>query len=880
MLVDNLKSRVGFRTSVVDQAVKDLFLDGPLTRIFNDEGIRLTPAKGGALIDVKDSLAYSNQTYFSHVLNVTITAAILFEEDNLDQIKAEEEKGLESSVQIKEAVRSMLLAGVLHDFDKIVKKNYPDALLENKEILNKLTGNYLGRQELIEDVKFLICATEGSDSGFSNNYAITLPGYLLMKLQTYLEAGDRLAGYHGISNTHSYSIQLDKIKKNISVLQKVKIITIAPRVQSLLTGTLRQKLMGILDPRTNQKSRVVHEGTDFISYIGEELTNDDFEKLDELLYEATALTLDEAFEQSTPSHNSIKWNWVENSRPTPDTIKEFVYKWKGRLVIWQIEWFVAHADLFSQIGIPFKIIDGKPRLDVPDNLNEAPDAIWIPSMSVICASLALDLDCDLPEKVNEYIDNMHWPINGLNTTILRTIRALGWGAYIVHQENGKDLIEDLVGKISSLASEKYPEKANPLTGFSKGTIVRGSFSVIKIDDASEKKTACYQCQAPGTYLLEASRVQGYGAQNSTGIKLTKNSDIGKGKLCDWCVAENRLRIRYFSSKDSGIALHVHMADYTPDIPKSIFELFPVMEDMPIDAQKGTVSFLQKGRGIRMDGHMTSIVQLPGGSSMPLKVREGMFLRSLYNIVHQTGMKVHASSLVSNPQIPLPILFWENAPSWVKNLGLDEARIDEIPGKRKILHSLFLLGRCQGGSDGFGNFVISFIRYPQHLYFAFNRAYYNEKMFKSEKMREQLAVLETEFMDDEKKNRMEDLGAIGVSIAPSKQWSANEHRWVMQEALRAYDLSQNRPRLEKADFITAQISAYAQRFNANSNTAVIDQKSREFVDRLLEYLDLYHSGEVPTGVMRSYLINHYAYEYRKMYRIVRPKKEDVSEEVLI
>jgi len=58
--------------------------------------------------------------------------------------------------------------------------------------------------------------------------------------------------------------------------------------------------------------------------------------------------------------------------------------------------------------------------------------------------------------------------------------------------------------------------------------------------------------------------------------------------------------------------------------------------------------------------------------------------------------------------------------------------------------------------------------------------------------------------------------------------------------------------------------------------VIDEKANEFTKLLLDYLDRYHKGEVPAGIMRAYMVNHYAYEYRRNYRTVRPKDEVKSE----
>jgi len=348
------------------------------------------------------------------------------------------------------------------------------------------------------------------------------------------------------------------------------------------------------------------------------------------------------------------------------------------------------------------------------------------------------------------------------------------------------------------------------------------------------------------------------------------------------VAENQLRNKEFEKEKGSIAIHIHVADLVPDVGREDIEhLMPKADDdvmMGVDDKNGEIRFFPRGRFIKLDGHMTIISEAPRSD----KTEEGRFLRNLYNVVYQTGMKVHATSFMSNALPPIPMLSWDNAPAWAKNLDLDRANIDDVARKKSIVESLFKMGQVQGGGDGFGNFVISFNRSPQHLYFAVNRCFYDSRTkslginLESKEGRKTINLLEEEYMDKEQIDMMQRLGILGVEIAPSPNWSANDHRWVMQEAMRALETSRSLPRNERISFVAAQIAACAQRFQKYSSTTVIDEKANEFTKLLLDYLDRYHKGEVPAGIMRAYMVNHYAYEYRRNYRTVRPKDEEKSE----
>ncbi len=253
------------------------------------------------------------------------------------------------------------------------------------------------------------------------------------------------------------------------------------------------------------------------------------------------------------------------------------------------------------------------------------------------------------------------------------------------------------------------------------------------------------------------------------------------------------------------------------------------------------------------------------------MREGLFLRNLYNLALHWGLKVHASSLISNPTPPQPILYWENAPPWARELGLADARPDDVQRKGAVLEALFKLSHEQQESgDGFGNFIMGIIRDPLHLYFAVERARREHRL--SGKIEPAIKLIEEEYMNKEQKASMVELAKIGIEIAPSPKWSANDHRWVMQEALRALEQARAQKLEEPEGFVSAQLAAYASRFTKMVSINKIDPLCARFSMLLVNYLNTYYDGVIPSGITRSYLINHYAYEYRNNYRAVRPKEE--------
>jgi hypothetical protein len=867
--------RYQFGSHMVERAAKDL-INGPLGSVFRDDKWRLTPAKGSK--EFQNRTLYSNQTFFSHSLNVTITAAILFCEENRASLENENQVLPGSRYYIEDVVRVLMAAAAFHDFNKLVGGEYPNVLESETDTLVSLLDGFIRKNELLSDVKYLILTTEGGTSGYAASLKTELPGNILAKLQTYIEAGDRLSGYHGYANAKSYSDQLAALKDNSPVLSRIRTIVLVPRVQLLLVWKLRQAIMQYL-PTLGY--RVLHEGSDFISYVGEDLTEEDYYELDKKILQEIASNLPiDIIRQYPPSHNSIKWTWAERIEISPQNILEFIYCWGGRLLLWEGTWFNDHADLLVSSGIPFKILDGRPRIESPEDLRGAVDATRYPIVAAIVCSLAVDRGLDPEYDANDYIINLKWPIEELTGIPRKTAIALAWSAWVMSDIlKASERIDEIINNLSIKLDKEIEKQENPLIGFTTATIVSRRYEALRTEKPVDKKRTCYQCLGEGKYPLDATRVNGYGAQNATGLKLTKLSDNAKGYLCPWCVAENQLRGKEFNNEKGLIAIHVHMADLVPDVGhEDIGPLLPTADDVQIGvgAVKGEIRLYPRGRFVKLDGHMTIFSEV----SRSDKTEEGRFLKNLYNLVYQIGMKVHATSFMSNALPPIQMLSWDNAPAWAKNLSLDQANIDEVARKKRILESLIKMGQAQEGSDGFGNFVISFNRSPQHLYFVVNRCFYEKKplgiYLESEEGGKLISLLEEEYMDAEKTDMMQRLGILGVEIAPSPNWSANDHRWVMQEAIRALESSRSLPREERISFVAAQIAAYAQRFQKYSSTTVIDDKSREFTTLLVDYLDKYHRGDVPTGIMRSYLVNHYAYEYRRSYRTVRPKDEEKKE----
>ncbi len=864
-----------FKTKSGESAINALFQAGPLERIFDDEALRLAPAKGKTGWE-----GYSTQTYYMHVLSVAVTAANLFEADLLLSGIKEEDSISETTVSKETLFRVLCAAAVLHDINKIVDMPLQDAV-RSDGLIRKILGDYLLDDTFVQDVKFLVLSTEGGDSGFAIAYKPSLPGPVISKLQTYLEVGDRLSGYQGFANGAAYSRQLSNLRSTSGILSEIHVLTFVPRVQSLLTGTLRRLVLKHL---AFSDRRVLHEGTDFISYIGAPLEETDFQTLDDKLIEKARPSMEEAMEQCVPTHNRVPWTWAEQYSPTPDALMRFIKRWKGRLVLWEGRWFNENAHILASSGLPFKLMDGRPRIVLPDEDDNANANIFESGFLAIACCLLVNERGQVPPEVQRYCEENRWPIADLTGLAQKTALGLAWAASLQSRSSDEDsALNQVLQQLSDVVSRNVKLRPNPLTRFTRATLLTTDGIAPRPDEVVDKRKMCYQCQGAGTQLLEAAKMHGIGAQSSTGIKLTKLSEGGKGRLCEWCAAENALRNATFGRIDGGIAIHIHLADFVPDIPTNdLFRPFLKLkeEGVAVDLEKESVTLLPKGRSVRMDGHMTIVVPMPLSNAAE-KTREGAFLKSLYFLSRSLGLKVHATSLIGNPSPPMALLFWETSPAWAKLLGLNESRAEQIVAKSERLNALLNMGHLQGGGDGFGTFAVSFQREPLHVYYIANRALYDSKRGVrrglSQRQKQSIKVLEEAYMDEGKKKNMEILSKLGVGIAPSPNWSANEHRWVMQEALRGFEQARALGVEDGVDFVAAQISTQAQRFLLNSNSKLVDEKAKEFAQTLREYLAKYYGGEVPYGMARNYLINHYAYEYRQNYRIVRPKEDTRKDE---
>lgn len=857
-----------FRTDAARNAVKSLLREGPLEKILLDERLRLTPAKGGE--GYKD---YSCQTYFTHALNVSIVAAHFLEEEWIRRTEGREETTFEGTNVRPEAVfRILCAAGVLHDLNKLTDMPLREAVRERRDVVDRLLGSYLTESWMKEDTLWLVLSTEGTTSGYAHEYKPSLPGPVISKLQTYLEASDRLTGFQGHANAQAYSIALGRVRPTSEILGEIRILTIVPRPQSLLVGTLRKTVMNHL---WDSQRRVLHEGADFISYIGKPIDESDFDQIEKRFREAATVTLEEAQRQCEPSHNKISWTWAETWEPTPQAILAFIDMWKGRLVLWEKAWPTEHSDVLAASPIPFMLRDGRPVIEVPDAEDHANAHKRLPGLIAVCACNALYLGIRAPEEAIDYARANSWDIDNLKGLSLKTATGLAWAAWLLSRPSDiEGQLQLLLKKISEEVPKKYKKRPEPLDGFVRSTLLSPGSRVPAPASASGKCSSCYQCGGTGVVALEAARIHSYGAQDSTGIKLTKLSDTAKGSLCEWCVCENLLRSRTHNTSEGELAVHLHVADLVPDITaEELLTLFKKAESdgIGINVKDELIRFLPKGHEIRLDGHMMLLTSLPYRKSW--KEREAAFLLALYNIAISLGIKVRASEMFRNSAPPLSLVVWDNAPAWATNLGLSEASPEGVIAKRDTLKALLNMGGAQGGTDGFGNFSVAFHRNPLHLYLVYNRAIEEGK---HRPRKESVERLEEIYMDDDQQKMMDKLARIGVEIAPSPNWSANEHRWVMQEALRAFEFARATREEDEVDFVAAQLSSYASRFLKHPDSELVDRKCRQFAETLRDYLERHHKGTIPSGIQKSYLINHYAYKYRQVYDSVRPKSGSKQE----
>ena len=326
---------------------------GPLAIILRN--YPLTIANGGS-----KHKEFPDQTYFTHIVNGLVLGGRMLENELLDTFGTEDKL----PNNIAEWVRLYFAAFTLHDINKLeTNKTLIDTVNNEWNKYSVIVAPFLssiGEPETwSDDLKYLILSTEEGTRDHANILNTKRNRQELEKIASYMKFSDRIGSIKSISSLHIYhEIRriFEEFPKGSS--RNLHVIMFADVPQTMLRVKASLSFLKMLE---NNGRYVVLKTPDAIIFEGNPINQD--------IIDQSILDLNQTLKPENnikeliglyePSSNSIKYNFAEKVRVTPEIVDNFIDHWMGKLLFWQgTPWRRNHSD-FSVIMREYKIFFDK-----------------------------------------------------------------------------------------------------------------------------------------------------------------------------------------------------------------------------------------------------------------------------------------------------------------------------------------------------------------------------------------------------------------------------------------------------------------------------------------------------------------------------------------
>lgn len=866
--------------------------NGPLTQIL--QNYIMVPAKGGSFEKFSD---YYDMPYFVHVLNACIVAGRVFETKMIKNGKNPE--------NYKKLIKLFFAAMVLHDSNKLFEsgnfkasRELKNTLILHRQEIVKLVEPYLKSvgdiEDWLPDLEYLILDTEEGSREQGGQYKTNLPRPELEEVARYLKLGDQIS--IGLNSKHRKNVYENTIErlKSFKLDEEINYLSLPEVPQTLMHLKFARLLSKVLE---ENNSRIILMSPNSIIYFGKKLDHKLMNEVSEKFYKSIfSIDTKKYLENFAPSSNSLKFDFAKEIKPTPLVIDQFIEMYNSRIILWSgPEWRKRHSDFPKtsqdfgvQISSSFK--DGiKFRLDFYDETEEDEDIKKKRNIAKLACAKRILLEFKNDSETEASITALGLVDDFCDTIQKKTLIAIAFCKD--YHDLPEETYNKLLMEISEELTKRYPIDGNDHYKVTSDYLLNYFLGLISLNEVNteipDKKDSCIQCGLPSKIGLERIYSFGYKPTDGGGKKVSKLSDSEnyKGKICKLCIMENDLRKREFGNLDKGICIRINVSDWIA--PIEVSKLFnslkaEILEDLRIDNEidNNFVIWINNSQKMQIDRHSLGFIGHPEGM-----ISEYFLFRKLLKIIMGTGFKISVSPLFISEPTFKSMFEWENCPGWIKVLGYDHIRIDQVADVRREMRFVFSIAQMSRGRDDLPDVLRSLTIGPPALvgkiwdYYAKKKK--NNFWLKSNK--EEIYFFLRKNMECMNLTKMEEIVDAACEIENDAPETNNDHTRMIRIALEVYERNYGKPGVGVDDLrgmISGRIWEIARRKPENNN-----KKSEEgafrFSKALTDLLKERFGGEIPTGEKKRDIIAQFAimYNIEKWERIknkIRNAKTQGSE----
>jgi hypothetical protein len=837
---------------------------GPLAYILANYPVKA--AKGGSKYP-----EWSDQTYFTHVLNGCIIGGRALEATTR---ATDQEQG-------RYLIRLFFAGVTMHDANKLFAPgkeaalNLASTVSEHLPEIASIVGSYLSKMDdpsekrspdvWVNDLKYLILSAEEGTRDQANLLKTSVARPVLQSLGEYIKLSDQVGGIKASDSLLIYRELARLLEKNGTTVHILRFTDIPQTVLRLRIGKAVTKVL-------NREGRLICKLPDAVIYSGETIENRVLEETAEYLSkEQDPLddeNLEHALRRSPPTHNKLSFGFARQMPVSSKVLDRYIDIHNVRIILWSgEEWRRAHADLpevMRKDGVLMKSIEGgSPRfvLDWPEDTEDASDSDLRERRNIAKLVCVKRIHLALTSGAASEVETKYLAERGLLNPSVDKIQMdtlLSFAFAALHKAELPQIYESILKETANELEKQNAQKiSTDMLQFVRSVLVPNALADVDAELPS-KGEMCIQCGRKGAEPLEASLAFGIKATCGGGRKISclKYGDRVNGRLCALCRMENEARKDLFGNIGDGIAIQVSLGDYLSPINLKYVLKVLKEKDPSIDTENGIIR-LSQAESFQLDYHTLLFIEKPSN-----KKDEFRRFRDSIAFVMRTGFKVRITPLFSAEHIFKPMFAWENAPSWVKALGWDEIRIDELEDVRKecdLINRVAQLGRSK---QALTHVLVSRARHPRSIYNIIYRFLVNKGSLRNlsgPELKELIQWYTEKYSIEVNKLAMDRVVEAACDIVYSNPESNNDHRWMMQTALDVFERSKHLPKDDRVQRAAGRLWESAKRRNDRSGKKV-QMACMAFAQELANLLDEEYPKGLPSTEVKRDLIAQFAIMY--------------------
>lgn len=898
------RSKNIFVSNVFRESFSDLFHRSADISSTSEEGIMtaihsrgIIPAKGGSR---KPLNAWSDMTYFTHVLNAMVVSGRFLETYLIDT-------GLLELTQRdrkqEEYIRLFFAAVSMHDADKLFREGYEGAqdlhgvLERNKQEIVKLCSYYLRSKgdftSWWNDLVYLVLGTEDRTADRANTLDTDSDRKDMASLLKYMKLADQLGGARG-DNTYSIYREIKKIFSAGPLgnqADQLNLFSFSNLPQTLLVEDVQRNVREFL---IRNGRRIVMEFPDGIVYFGKKTDRGEIRHIASGFVFGD-MPAESIIQKYKPSSNSIKLDWASDLSPTVENVKNYLETYSGQIPLWKdrINQKRSFALEVGMSGVPLyyrndkggeRLVFDLPEASGEEELDEDISRRKYLGLVATASRVLYELDKDAMDKDIENTEKeLHEKYMEETGLILRkTVSAIVYATRFSHAslEEIRNEYDNRAEKISELMKVKYKMGAKP----SEEAFFLSAVGLIpEVGEVPDKKYRCVQCGNYSTHFLKDHHTFGYKATDGTGLKPTviTYEDAFNGRICDLCKLENYKRASRMSKTSKKVlTVQINLADYI--VPVNVQDFADIIvDDLPgkhgnfnirnieENSEKRTLVRIGNNPDQRLGFYTVYFTEKPGKT-----IEEFHFLLDLLRFVNSTGLKINISELFAGKVVFAPMFQWESSPDWMRRLGLDRVRIDRLEDALHLLDLIARVARISGDYRSSLSFTLRNVaRSKRGIFYAISRA-----MSRIDKGKNKVVLKE---IDEEMKGYMES-NRKGINMAGMMKvvnnacelfpdWrkygptSNNDNSWMIREALDVYSRyvkDDDESVKQKIAGVIWDIAKRRQRLNSQNLISDLSDASMSFADSLIEMLKEENGKKLLNSYYRKDLIAQFSFLYNR------------------